>query len=167
MVEVWKDISGYDGLYKVSNLGNVLSQKHWNGRGDILLKPSISHKGYPVVFLSKNSITKTFTVHRLVACAFIDNPNNYPQVNHKNEIKTDNRVENLEWCSASYNMNYGSRAQRQIEKVSRPVRCIETGTVYPSSKIAADANPPARQGNIILCCQGKNKSAAGLHWEYA
>lgn len=167
MREVWENVRGYNGDYKVSNFGNVKSLKHWNGNGDILLKQHLSKKGYKIVFLSKGSFVKTSTVHRLVAEAFIDNPNNLPQVNHINENKTDNRVENLEWCTAKYNMNYGTRTERQVAKNSRPVRCVETGVVYPSIAEAARANPPARQGNITLCCQKKNGSACGLHWEYA
>lgn len=167
MKEVWKTVKGYDGKYKVSNLGNVMSLKHWNGNGDILLKQATSKKGYSIVVLCNKSKSKTVTVHRLVADAFIDNPDNLPQINHINEDKADNRVENLEWCTAKYNMNYGNRKQKQIAKLSHPVRCIETGVVYPSAAEAARQNPPARQGNITLCCQKKNGSACGYHWEYA
>lgn len=166
MEEIWKDIAGYDGKYKISNMGNVISTKCWNGKGMIFLKQYLSQKGYRVVFLSKNSKAKAVTVHRLVAQSFIDNPNNYPQVNHINENKEDNRVENLEWCSAKYNMNYGTRKQKQIMKTSRPVKCVETGIIYKSAAEAARKNYPVRQGNITLCCQHKNNTACGFHWEY-
>lgn len=167
MSEKWKPINGYDGQYLVSDCGNVKSLKAWNdGQQERLLKQGTNRKGYKVVSLSKNSKVKHFTVHRLVALAFIPNPHNFNQVNHKNEDKTDNRVCNLEWCNNFYNMNYGTRLARQIAKRSKPVICVETGVVYPSSKEASRRNPPIRQGNITLCCQHKNKSAGGYHWEY-
>lgn len=165
-MEEWRMIEGHPDYY-VSNTGKVKSFKSHNGSHSRILKQGLTIKGYNIVVLSEKSVTTTCVVHRLVAKAFIKNEHNLSQVNHKNEIKTDNRVENLEWCDALYNMNYGSRKEKQIAKLSKPVRCIETGIVYPSSIDAARKNPPVRQGNIILCCQGKNKSACGLHWEYA
>ena len=100
--EVWKDVVGYEGLYEVSNLGRVKSKTRKN---TILLKPSET-KGYLFVFLCKDKKVKRKSIHRLVANAFIENPYNYPIINHVNENKADNRVENLEWCSAKYNINY-------------------------------------------------------------
>lgn len=107
--EIWKDIPNYENLYQISNLGNVKSI-----RTNKILKYGYSHNGYKIVCLKG----KMFRVHRLVAEAFISNTNNYPQVNHKNEIKTDNRVDNLEWCSSSYNINYGDRNNKVAKKVS-------------------------------------------------
>ena len=109
-MEVWKDIKGYEGLYQVSNLGNVMSL-HYRGTKNKkqLLKPAKDKDGYLSIALYKDGKTKQYRVHRLVASAFIPNPNNYSQVNHINEIKDDNRVENLEWCTAKYNNNYGDR----------------------------------------------------------
>lgn len=165
-MEQWKPIEGYPD-YFVSSYGRILSRKKWNdNKRERYLKPAISKKGYSYVALSKDGKLHSFIVHRLVANAFIENPNNYPQINHKNEIKTDNRVENLEWCTNIYNMNYGARTQKQIQKLSKPVKCLETGIIYPSSAEASRQNPPVRQGNIILCCQGKNKTACGKHWVY-
>ena len=112
--EYWKPIVGYENLYEVSNLGRIRSFDRWvkskNGsiricRGRIL-KPYTNKDGYLYVVLSKNNKHKTYKVHRLVAQAFLDNPNNLPQVNHKDENPLNNNVNNLEWCNSKYNCNF-------------------------------------------------------------
>lgn len=102
LIEEWRDIKGYEGLYQVSNLGKVRNKK---GK---VLKQYRNNKGYPCVHMYKNNKYKTKNVHRLVAISFIENPNNLPQVNHKDEDKTNNVVTNLEWCTNKYNCNYGN-----------------------------------------------------------
>lgn len=158
-MEMWKSIEGYEGLYEISNIGLVR-----NVKSNHLLKP-LNSNGYLVICLCKNGKQKMFRIHRLVAAAFIPNPNNYPCVNHKNEIKTDNRVENLEWCTEKYNCNYGTRNKRRIEKQSKPIRCIENGTIYKSGN-EIQKRLGFSAGNINLCCHGKLKSAYGYHWEF-
>lgn len=132
--EIWKDIAGYEKMYQVSNLGRVrsLDRYSWNGykywlqKGKIL-KPCQQKSGYLNVDLSNgHSKSHKDRVHRLVAQAFISNPNNYPQVNHKDEDKSNNKVENLEWCTAKYNLNYGhhnkkaanTRMKNDFEKIA-------------------------------------------------
>lgn len=127
MEEVWKDIEGYEGLYQVSNLGRVKSlEKIVLNKGSKILKPEIilktgfSRDGYPLTTISKNNKTRTFRINRLVAQAFIPNPENKDTVNHKNGIKTDNRVENLEWNTRSENVlhayKYGLKISVKGEK---------------------------------------------------
>lgn len=164
MSEIWKPIENYED-YFISSFGNVKSTKKWNGTSERILKPGITKKGYCLVVLRKNGESKYFSVHRLVAKAFIPNPENFDQVNHINEIKTDNRVENLEWCDGKYNMNYGSRRSKQIQKVSKPVLCVETNTVYRST-VHASKELSISQGNISRCCLGKAKTCGGFHWKY-
>ena len=132
MKEEWKDVKDYEGLYQVSNLGRVKSVERmkWSGLNggcyvtvpERILKTIKDKYGYLTVNLCKDSKMKTYKVHRLVATAFLDNPNNLPMINHKNEIKSDNHVDNLEWCDASYNANYGTRNQRVGEKVAEKLR---------------------------------------------
>lgn len=118
-IEVWKDIRGYENLYQVSNFGNVrsLDRSIVRKNGEKLtvhgkvLKPVIS-KGYCYVRLNNCGVWKDEQVHRLVAEAFISNPNNLPEVNHIDEDKTNNYIDNLEWCSRKYNINYGSRSEK-------------------------------------------------------
>ena len=108
-MEEWKYIEGYEGLYQVSNYGRVRSLFYRKKNQVQLLKLRKVTKGYLQVALWKNRKRKDFMVHKLVAEAFIPNPNNYPQINHKDEDKTNNCVENLEWCTNEYNHNYGTR----------------------------------------------------------
>lgn len=105
----WRAVPGYEGLYEVSNKGNVR-----NVRRNTLLRSS-NNQGYKRVYLYKNGIRKGFRVHRLVAQAFIPNPDNLPEVNHRDEDKLNNSVDNLEWCTAKYNSNYGTRNIRRRE----------------------------------------------------
>lgn len=116
--EEWKDINGYEGIYQVSNLGEVrgLNRKDSLGR-DVrskILKSSYDRDGYQVISLRKDNKKSTLKIHRLVADAFIPNPHAYPQVNHKDENKENNYVSNLEWCTAKYNSNYGNRTKNSI-----------------------------------------------------
>ena len=115
--EVWKDVVGYEGLYKVSNFGNVMSLK---GKKPLLMKPAQKGNGYLYVGLNLyNKPRKNFYVHRLVAQTFLPNPQNLPFVNHKDEIKTNNRVSNLEFCTQKYNLNYGTAQDRKSKKLSK------------------------------------------------
>lgn len=110
MKEVWKDIKGYEGLYQVSNLGNIKSLRT---NKNLYYTKSGRNKDYLRVLLVKNKKRKMFAIHRIVAEHFISNPNNYPCVNHKDECKSNNVWTNLEWCSEKYNANYGTKKLKQ------------------------------------------------------
>lgn len=139
-MEEWKSIPGYECLYEISSYGRVKSLERYrynNGEKQLLkeriLKPH-NTKGYFTVCLYKNKTHKLYLIHRLVAQAFIPNPDNLPQVNHKDEDKTNNRVNNLEWCTAKYNMNYNDVLKRRSQRMkengiyeSRTQRLKENG----------------------------------------
>ena len=137
MEEVWKDIEGYEGLYQVSNKGNVKSLVNNKGVSrEKLLKPIIEN-GYVRVRLCKDKTIKNYSIHRLVAKAFIENPNNFPIINHKDECKTNNSVENLEWCSYKYNLEYNNgqkiRAESRSKKVYQYTKDFELISVWEST----------------------------------
>ena len=171
MKEIWKDIKGYEGLYQVSNLGRVksLSRKRID-RNQILperiLKPIFNEKrGYYQIYLRKNNISRTFKPHRLVAEAFIPNPDNLPEVNHKDENKVNNCVDNLEWCNRNYNMNYGTKNKRIAKALSKPVKCVETDIIYRSvHEVSRQTKIDAT--SISRACRGKQQIAGGYHWKY-
>ena len=131
MEEVWKDVVGYEGYYQISNLGRVKSlqtMKYSHKEKcaiavmrERILKPYPNTKKYLLVDLKKDRKRNTQKVHRLVAKAFIPNENNYPQVNHKDENKQNNNVDNLEWCTNQYNSTYGTAKQRMAEKMKKKV----------------------------------------------
>ena len=129
--EIWRDVEGYEGLYQVSNMGRVKSLDRYGphnkgGRRLIkgrVLKPKKNKEGYEHLTLCRDGCLRYFRVNRLVAQAFVENPNpeHFDQVNHKNEQKDDNRADNLEWCDSKYNVNYGTARERQGETLSKPV----------------------------------------------
>lgn len=174
MKEIFKDIKGYEGLYQVSNLGRVKSLNYRHTGKERILKLEKLNTGYLQVGLSKEGKLKKCKVHRLVASAFIENPNNFKQVNHKNEDKTDNCLRNLEWCDVNYNNNYGTRTRRASESMkgihinrkdlSRPIKCIENGVVYHSTK-EAERQTGVYHSDISKCCNGDRKTAGGFHWQ--
>ena len=166
MSEEWRDIKGYEGLYQVSNLGRVRSLNCRGHKGCIgILTPRLDGKGYEMVALYKEGKARNTKVHRLVAQAFIPNPNNYPQVNHKDENKTNNDVKNLEWCTNEYNHNYGTRNERVAKSLSKKVICITTGEIFNSMREAC-RKYNISSGSMTECCQGKRKTAGGYKWEY-
>ena len=126
--ECWKDIEGYEGFYQVSNLGNIRSK--YSGKWK-LMKATKNNHSRMVVGLYKNGKAKLFLVHRLVAQSFIPNPNRLPEINHKDENPLNNCVENLEWCTPKYNVNYGTRNKRDAETMSRRKVCMfnESGDI--------------------------------------
>ena len=156
-----KDVIGYEGIYAVTSCGKV-----WSYKRKIFLSQRYDKDGYPRVDLCHNNKHKTVFVHRLIAEAYIPNPDNLPQVNHKDECRTNNSVNNLEWCSAAYNVNYGTRTERASKSKSKPVYCIELEQTYPS-QIEAARILNLNQSAIGKCCRGQQKTHGGFHFEYA
>lgn len=170
MKEIWRDIKRYEGKYQVSNTGKVKSLNYRRTGKEKILKLDDNGHGYLYVSLSKDGKGKSYPVHKLVATAFLENPNNLPEVNHKDENKYNNCVDNLEWCSRSYNINYGTGNKRSAEKRSKPVYSInkESGLImwWQSAK-EAERQIGIDNSHINKCCQGKRKSAGGFYWHYA
>lgn len=170
-------IKGYEDRYLISDEGKVFSLVNNKGRQrefPLQKKPSLSHNGYLFVSLSKEGIRKRVSIHRLVLEHFVPNPLSLPQCNHKNEVKTDNRVSNLEWCTEKYNANYGSRNERMVRNLRNDIRRSFTvlqmslsGEIineYPSFHEAArELN--LNEGNISNCCSGRCHSYGGYKWK--
>lgn len=190
--EVWKDIKGYEGLYQVSSLGRVrsLDRSFFNkdisntpylrgqvGRviNGVIRVPTKKNNGYLQLSLWKDDKQRTFTIHRLVAEAFLPNPKNLPYVNHKNEVKDDNRVENLEWCTHLYNCHYGdfankvSKGLRNLPSRSKPVIQLSLDgkflAIYPSAN-EAERKTSISQASISRCCNKEFKTAGKFKWVY-
>ena len=145
-----KDIKNYEGLYAVTPEGEVYSYKSKK-----FLKPGVNHKGYLFVNLCKNGKVECFRVHRLIAMAYIPNPDNLPQVNHRDENKTNNCLQNLEWCDSKYNANYGTRNERH----KKPILQYDLdGNFIREWPSATDAGKELK-GHICECLNGRRKTA--------
>ena len=167
--EIWKDIEGYEGLYQVSNMGRVKSLGNNKTRKEKILKSSKNNRGYLCVNLYKDGLVKNYLIHRLVASAFIDNPNNLPQVNHKDENPKNNYVDNLEYCDSKYNMNYGTRTERVAKAKSIPIlQFTLDGEFIRKWDSIADVEKELgfNHSSINMCCKGKYKNAYGYRWCY-
>lgn len=146
-----KDIKNYEGLYAITSCGRV-----WSYRSNKFLTPVSNGRGYLKITLSKDGQKKQHYIHRLVGEAYIANPNNLPQINHKNEIKTKNYINNLEWCDNQYNNDYSH---------SKAVYCVELDKTFHSIVDAANELKIDR-GNISRCCRGQRKTVNGYHFKY-
>jgi hypothetical protein len=173
MAETWKDVAGYEGLYQVSDQGNVRSRRRRGSSGGIL-KPKVDRNGYVQVELYRKGQRKNILVHRLVAETFIPNPLNLPQVNHKDENPKNNAVDNLEWCTQKYNLNYGTCPARIAAKLLNGP-CAKAVFQYDKfgnlikewpSTIEIQRQTGFAQSNISDCCLGKRKSANGYIWRF-
>lgn len=164
IMEVWKDIDGFEGLYQVSNYGRVK-----NIKTEKVLTNVLHHSGYVMVGLPKNKRVKCFNVHRLVAKAFLPNPQNLPCVNHKDENKQNNFVENLEWCTQQYNNTYGTRIEKARIGISKKVlqydldgHFIHTWESLTEASRVLNISKSA----ISQCCTGQHRYAGGYVWKY-
>lgn len=174
MEEIWKPIKGYEGRYEISSHGRVKSYAQDTRRGKIK-EGHLTYKGYLALPLYDGcGNLKWYPIHRLVASAFLDNPDNLPQVNHKDEVKTNNCVSNLEWCSNEYNMNYGTRIKRVAEAnmccetTSKKIYSIdEAGRVeYYDSIGEAERQTGCCHSNIICVLKGRRSHCGNRQWFY-
>lgn len=178
-MEEWRDIKGYEGKYQVSNDGRVRSLDY-NHTGEMqLLIPSSDKRGYRHVNLFLNGNRKMKLIHRLVAEAFVENPNDYPQINHKDENPSNNVAENLEWCTQGYNNVYNDRAKKagenirkalagKIPKGNPPKKVYQFNIDGELIKIWNSKAECARNGfnHVSECCNGKRKQDKGYKWSY-
>lgn len=178
-MEEWKDIPGYEGLYQASSLGRIKRLEHWKNQKTLrqdkyyhykMLPERImaqnAHGGYCHIGLTKDGVTKTFLVHRLIAIAFIENDGDLPEINHIDCNGCNNRVENLEWCDRKHNVNHADRTEKAALSNSKKVKCLDTGIVYASGTIAAEMTG-LQKSKISLVCNGSRKTTGGLRWEFA
>lgn len=165
MQEMWKPVVGYENLYEVSNLGNVRNvNKKWTKKPR-LLKQHI-HNEYMIVVLYKDSKAKNKRVHRLVAEAFIPNSNNYQYINHKDENPKNNVVDNLEWCTMTYNNTYGHRLEKICKKINQydlQGNFIKTWNSFMEIQRELGFS----NSSIVCCCKGRVKKSNGYIWKYA
>lgn len=182
MQEEWRDVVGFDG-YQVSNLGKIRGLDRLDCIGKVVhgkeKRTKRNNRGYVMASLRKDGAEHTKLIHRLVAEAFIPNPNNYPQVNHKDEDKENNSVDNLEWCTNLYNRHYGTGYARSVAKHDykkiteanqKPVKQYSTsgGLIKTwSGVMAAYRATGIHESSIRQCCYGKSQTAGGFYWEYA
>ena len=181
--EIWKEIVGYEGLYKVSDKGNVKSVERLDsiGRrcGGLILRAREHKHGYLHVALYKNGKRKNKLIHRLVSESFIPNPNFFLEVNHIDENKKNNEVANLEWCDTKYNVNYGTRNVRVGNKLSKKVKAtnVTNGEVIRFKSTAEAGRNGYSHGNVSSACRGCYRSGKskligdghlykGHSWEY-
>lgn len=162
--EEWRRLEGFVWGYEVSNLGRVKSLNYRKTGKPKIMKQSKVADGYLAVRLKKEGKPMLYRVHRLVAMVFIPNPYNHPQINHKDENKTNNRVENLEWCTAKYNINYGSLIQKISKVVYQYDKNLNLIHVW-NSTMDAQRNG-FHNTNVSKCCAGKLKTYKGFIWSY-
>lgn len=168
--EEWKPIEGYEGMYEVSNKGKIKSlARDYNNRTlhDRIMKQYVGKTGYFCIRLCKNGKTKLFKVHRLIAEAFIDNPNKLPFINHLDGNKLNNSISNLEWCSPSRNIKHayltGLRRTQSVFQLDVEGKVLKMwGSISEASeKTGVDIS------KICSCCRGGQKTAGGYVWKYA
>lgn len=175
-IEIWKDYKDYEGLYQASNLGRMRSLDRWvkSKSGSVrfykgrILKPYTDKDGYLLVGLWKNNKHKTYKVHRLVAETFLPNPDNLPQVNHKDENPLNNNVNNLEWCNSKYNCNFGTRIERISKRRSKTVLQydLEGNFIKEWQSTRECGRNGYDQGNVAACCRGELKKYKDFIWKY-
>lgn len=156
-----KDIKNYEGLYAITSCGKV-----WSYRNKKFLKTYTNDDGYLLTTLWKKGRGKTHKVHRLVAEAYIPNPDNLPQVNHRDENKTNNCLQNLEWCDSKYNTNYGTCITKRSNSCKKPILQYDLGGNFIREWSSATDVGRKAKGNICNCLKGKLPSAYGFKWVY-
>lgn len=180
MQEEWRDVVGYEGLYQVSNIGRVKRLKGYGCKLSRILKPCKNHFGYIDVSLCKDGKEQKKKVHRLVAAAFIQNPDNKPEIDHIDGTRDNNRADNLRWVTHKENLNFQvykrhrsiatSSAQKgktgKQNNSSKPIICIEKNKIFWGCCEASRITGVCHQ-NISANCRGKIKNAGGFHWRYA
>lgn len=190
--ESWKDIENFEGLYKISDMGRIKSLPRILKNGlrsylskEKILKPHKNKNGYLTIKLYKNGIKTGYLIHRLVAIAFIPNPNNYPEVNHKDENPSNPKIENLEWCTGKYNSNYGNRNTKLGESLKGnkiPQNVIDKMIVKHIKEVYQydlnynfikkwDSIKQTKEGGFFRnyvsdCCNGKLKAYKGFIWSF-
>lgn len=170
MEEEWKNIRDYEGLYQVSNLGRVKSLGNNKTKKEKILKSLVDKDGYQRVILCKNGYIKNYFVHRLEYEAFYGEIPDGMQVNHINEIKSDNRLENLNLMTPKENMNWGTRTKRVAEKRRKCVLKIDkvTNEIIAEFRSMNEASKTIGLSytNISACCRGEQKTSGGFKWQY-
>ena len=156
-----KNVVGYEGIYGITSCGKV-----WSYRNEKFLTPLVGKDGYLFVHLYKDGKMKNYKIHRLVAEAYIPNSENLPQINHKDENKTNNCLQNLEWCDASYNINYGTRNKKVSNSKKIPILQYDLdGNFIREWPSATDVGLEV-QSHICDCLKGNRKTAYGYIWKY-
>ena len=170
----WKKVKGYEDCYEVSSKGDirtipreVQTRNHPRMVPERILKPQQDKDGYLMVCLSKNNIKTSKKIHRLVAEAFLENPNGYSSINHKDENKRNNSVDNLEWCSSLYNTRYGTGIERRTAKRRKAVVALNSNgdSFYFTSITEASKKLGISHSCIIACLNGKQKTSGGYIWK--
>lgn len=172
---LWKDVVGFEGLYIVSNQGEIRSVDHYvrcnsgmrlvKGR---TLKPCDRGNGYPFVTMGKDGKQYNMSIHRVVAMAFLPNPYNLPEVNHKDTNTFNYSLDNLEWCDRQYNNNYFDRAYKAAREKRKRIVQIKNGIVVKiwNSISEIERNMKISAGNISECCNGRRNTAGGYSWKF-